>query len=288
MNFFQKLINTYKKGLQYDNLENKRAALAEQLLIEQENYTLKIIDNNNLLAELSEVNRKYEESKKTIQELINNKKLDIQNLKEWYENRREQERWTYNGGRLGNKDVRLYLIPSDYKPFTEEATIIINKYQLTSNNNPTQIITACYKYWNLRKNWIYYTDMEKYGVIDWWENPNEALKNRHGDCESKAMVMMNTMREALKILGHKEHYWRLTFVCSIVAGEGGHGYLTWLHDDGEYYVIESTYYEQSSFNKTWLRTPMRFNNMYQSPWGFATLEKSWRGNNASLMNFKDF
>jgi hypothetical protein len=99
--------------------------------------------------------------------------------------------------------------------------------------------------------------------------------------------MLNTATEMLRLLKMSEHEWRLTFIASVVAGEGGHAYLTWLYDDGEYYVVESTYYEESSKGKTWLRTPMRFNNMYQFPWGFATKTRSWVGSNEALLSFRD-
>jgi hypothetical protein len=238
-------------------------------------------------TELVETELKYEASKIQIAELLKKETIDILDLKGWYESRRNQNSWFYNGGRLGLVDVRRYLIPSDIKPFTDLANELISKYKLTEDNSPTDIITAMYRYWNLRGSWTYRTDMQLHGKVEWWEDPTEALKKRIGDCETKAKCMMNTATEMLRLLNKSEHEWRLTFIASMVAGEGGHAYLTWLHDDGEYYVVESTYYEVSNYHKTWLRTPMRFNNMYQDPWGFATKTRSWVGSNEALLSFRD-
>jgi hypothetical protein len=237
--------------------------------------------------ELLEVQEKYDLSKEQIAELLKKETLDILELKSWYEGRRNQSTWFYNGNRLGHADVRRYLIPSDIKPFTDLANEIIERYKLDFENTPTEVITAMYRYWNLKSSWTYMTDMAQYGQVEYWEDPTVALKKRRDDCETKAKCMLNTATEMLRLLNKEEHEWRLTFIASVVAGEGGHAYLTWLHDDGEYYVVESTYYEESSKGKTWLRTPMRFNNMYQSPWGFATKTRSWIGSNNALLSFRD-
>ena len=104
------------------------------------------------------------------------------------------------------------------------------------------------------------------------------------NCEGKAKAMYWTFICVLRELGLESHEWRLTFVASMIVGAGGHAYLTWLADNGEYYAIESTYDERRSYQMTWLKTPIRFNNMYGSFWGFATYYKSWVGGNTDVLD----
>jgi hypothetical protein len=100
-----------------------------------------------------EVQEKYDLSKEQISELLKKETIDILELKGWYEGRRNQNSWFYNGRRLGNADVRRYLIPSDIKPFTDLANELISRYKLSEDNSPTEVITAMYKYWNLKSSW---------------------------------------------------------------------------------------------------------------------------------------
>jgi hypothetical protein len=271
MNFIKQLINTYRKGEQYNNL--------------YDNYLRLSNEYDFLTDEYEETSKQLEKLREELSSL--NQTLDINSLKDWYEGRREPSTWFYNGQRLGKKDVKVYLTPSDDKPFKKLADELITKYKLSKDNNPTEIISAMYKYWNLSGSWTYKYDKDLYGSVEWWEDPLTAFTKRKGDCESKAMVMYNTAYWMLKKLGKGDSVWRLTFVCSMVLGEGGHGYLTWLYNDGEYYVIESTYDNVRSKNKTWLKTPIRYNNLYHSFWGFATLERSWKGSNSAFMSFTE-
>jgi hypothetical protein len=234
-----------------------------------------------------ELQRKYEESKAELQRQIDKDNIEVSELKEWYEGRRLQSSWTYNGGRLGLSDVKNYLKPRDTEPFVLLAKEIIEKYGLDKSMSPTQIIEGVYRYWNLKASWTYKTDLELYGRQEWWEDPTDALNNRKGDCESKAHCMYNTAKQTFILLGKTSDFWRLTFVASMVLGEGGHGYLTWLASDGEYYVVESTYDQVNSHWKTWLRTPIRYNNLYYDFWGYATDTKSWSGTYSALTGFKD-
>ena len=281
------IIDWLRKISGYYELEETLKIKTEELtLLRHDNY---VLHNNfeELNEELINTEHKYAESKKKIEEMIRKETLNILELRGWYESRRNQNPWMYNGVRLGWQDVTTYLEPSNKEPFTELARTLIKNYDLNKKHEPSEIITSIYRYWNLRSSWTYVSDTVLHGRVEWWEDATDAIRIRRGDCETKAKCMYWTIDEALRLLGKSEHDWRLTFTASIVAGEGGHAYLTWLHDDGEYYVIESTYYERSSKYKTWLRTPMRFNNLYQDPWGFANKYRSWRSNNQTLLSFRD-
>jgi hypothetical protein len=253
-----------------------------QITIIQQQEMIKL-----LIDKATEYQGKYETAKAEIQELINKDKLRINDLKDWYESRRLQSNWAYNGGRLGLSDVKNYLKPRDNDPFVELAKQIIEKYDLNEDMSPTQVVEGIYRYWNLKASWTYKTDLQLFKKQEWWEDPTDALSLRQGDCESKAHCMYNTVKQAFILLKKEEDFWRLTFVCSMVLGEGGHGYLTWLANDGEYYVVESTYDAVNSHWKTWLKTPIRYNNLYYDFWGFATDQKSWSGTYSALTRFED-
>jgi FtsZ-binding cell division protein ZapB len=240
-----------------------------------------------LLKKNDELQQKYEESKTKIQELLRKETVDILELRSWYENRRSSQPWIYNGVRLGSQDVVKYLEVEDITPFTKLANEIIDRYSVTSDSTATEVITAMYRYWNLTSSWRYITDQVQFGKNEYWETADRALATRRGDCESKSKAMYWTGIEMLRLMNLSEHDWRLTFWATHVIGEGGHALLSWLGDDGEYYAIESTFDENNSKYKTWLRTPIRFNNLYGSPWGFATKDKSWRGYNSMLLSFRD-
>ena len=262
--------------------------------LEEKNNILKtqisgLLDvNNELETKLDNITSKYELTKHELEKLLKNEKLDILSLKTWYEGRRNQTPWYYNGRRLGTQDVTVYLEVGNIEPFTELAKDLISRYKLTNKNTPTEIITMMYRYWNLDSSWTYVTDQKQFGSAEWWESPDRALDTRRGDCESKSKAMYWTGIEMLRLLDKEEHDWRLTFVAATITGAGGHAFLTWLYNDGEYYIIESTYDERNSKYKTWLKTPMRFNNFYGAPWGIATKYRSWRGSSAALKSFKDF
>ena len=290
-NLIKQLFNLVEAEL-LEQERNHYAELELQYLKLNRSYK-EINDKHNkseqeLREEIIKLTEKKEQADKRIQELLKKDVVDILSLKEWYEGKRDKLAWFYNGRRLGTTDVRHYLQTRDIEPFILLAHEIIIKYNLAEDNTPTEIITAMYRYWNLKSSWTYKTDQELHNQIEWWEDPVDAIETRVGDCETKAKCMYWTGIQLLSLLGYEAHHWRLTFVASIVTGEGGHAFNTWLDDDGEYYVIESTYDNEASKKRTWLKTPVRNNNMYKSFWGFATYYKSWRGNNSEILHFKDF
>lgn len=244
-------------------------------------------DNNTLMLRNISLNKELISEKKKMEDLLNSDNLDINSLRSWYEGRRVQSRWLYDGVRLGDVDVKLYLRPSDNKPFIALAEELIVKYSLSKDMEEYKLIEAVYKYWNLRKNWTYAFDIDQHGVKDYWEDSTKVLASRRDDCENKAMVMFNTIKQLFILMNKQDSFWRITFVAATLVGYTGHGFLTWLHKDGEYYIIESTYDSIDSFRKTWLHTPMRYNNLYKKPWGFSTDEKSWIGTNSALISFSE-
>lgn len=275
-----KILNIVRRWTGYFDLQNEITILQQQLK-EQQQYSDLLNDD------LEQLRHKYQLSKEKIEELILKETLPIQDLKDWYEDRRDQRPWEYNGRRLGYTDVKNYIKTKDITEFTKLAKQLTTKYKITNKHSPTQIVTFAYKYWNLIGSWTYKTDLQLHKQEEYWEDAADAILTRVGDCETKAMCIYWTILELFKLHNKSKHSWRLTFTAAVVNSGFGHAILTWLHNDGEYYVIESTFDENNSKYKTWLRTPMRYNNMYGAPWGFATHERSWKGSNSALLSFRD-
>jgi len=135
------------------------------------------------------------------------------------------------------------------------------------------------KYFSKSQNWKYQKEQG-----DLWSIAIDSWRTLVGDCDDLAILMHNIIYYTLLELGYEEHAWRLLFVSGILNGEGGHAFNMWLHDDGYYYVIESTYDLSGSFNRNWLNTPVNFDNTYKSFRGFATKQKSWVGSMSALKN----
>jgi predicted transglutaminase-like cysteine proteinase len=267
-------------------LKKEIDGLTETLTKKEENYHITGEKLTLLQADYTRLQDKLQITEETLTKALNKGKLDIISLQDYYEGKRRLNTWEYDGTRLGKTDVKDYLQRSDAAPFKIWAKQYINSMSLKKSMSISNIITKIYNTFAYEQ-WTYTSDKEQFGKMEYWENPTQVFKTKTSDCESRAMSMYWCFIEVLKELGLEQHEWRLTFVASIVLGEGGHAYLTWLHDDGEYYVIESTYDILGSFTKTWLKTPLRFNNMYTKFYGFATYYKSWSGGNTSMFEPKE-
>lgn len=161
--------------LNYNDLYN-RVMVYEEVIEDREKLLIQ------LNKKMSDIEQKYEESKAKIAELLHKETVDILELRSWYENRRSSQPWIYNGNRLGSQDVVKYLEVDDLLPFTRLAGEIIERYNITSDNTATEVITAMYRYWNLTSSWRYITDQAQFGKPEMWETADRALATRRGDC----------------------------------------------------------------------------------------------------------
>lgn len=95
--------------------------------------------------------------------------------------------------------------------------------------------------------WIYKVDK-----FETWSPPESSLIPKKGiplDCDDVALIEYYIIREILQLQGLWEtHNHRLKMVIghvheadSLKSYAGFHAYLIWLHDDGEFYTIESTF-----------------------------------------------
>ena len=266
----------------YYELEQRYKKETEVLEEEADEQSKIIADLKN---EIKDLKIEKQAAKDTIQEMIHKEKVDILDVKSWYENKFPQEAWTYNFRAKGNEDVK-YAFRFDKKDgkkvLRELSEEIIERYNM-EKPTPKEVIERVKQYFRIRRNWTYRTDLQEYDMREYWAPVDVSIKSRRGDCDSLALVMHMLIRDIFDIKGLQEHKWRLKLTASTVLGEGGHAFNIWLHDDGEWYVIESTYDLAGSFSRTWLKTPMRYNNLYQRLWGFARPDRSFRGTTYSAL-----
>jgi len=245
---------------------------------------------NEVLAQLNIIEkesygRKLAESQ--LFELTNKKTVDIKDLKNWYYTKFSSDKpWLYNARSNGLMDIKDVLNDGNDITMLEATTTLIDELSLTSNNTPEEIIEKIAWYFVNKKNWQYTKDIDQYKVIEYWERASKSWVSRKGDCDSLAILMHNLIYHSFKILDKSEHYWRLKMVAMGTIVEA-HAFNIWLGEDGEWYVIESTLDLRNSLMKTWLKTPLRNNNLYSGvAWGYADKTKSWSGSVTSLEPYK--
>lgn len=279
-NWFDYVINTWNKGTHYN-------AIISELVIEQQ----KVKDLNdsitNLKKQIAEEQNSIKALKEQLKELLNVGVLDLVALKDWYEAKYGDAIWLYNYDGEGTKDVKNALLVQEETPLTELSKKLVAKYGLGSTSKPQDIIYSLMSYFSLKSSWKYMTDEELYNKTELWQFADKSCTMRKGDCDDLAILMHNLIYYLFKELGLENHYWRLKLAAGgLIGSEGGHCFNIWLHDDGEWYVIESTYDLIGSQKKTWLKTPVKNNNLYGTWWGFARRDRSWLGKASSLEPYK--
>lgn len=233
-----------------------------------------------LKEELEELRKKKETAEQQLKDLIEERVLDVQELQQWYDNRFGDDKWYFPyDGRLA-KDVKHALEVEDISvidSLCENITKVMN----FKDEEPAQIIEAVMRYF-LSK-WTYISDIEYYNKSEYWAPADVSAVTLKGDCDDLAILMHIVIRNLFDRYGLEDYKWRLKITGGLVAGEGGHAFNIWLHDDGEWYAVESTYYLKESLARTWLKTPIKNNNLYRVFWGFARPDRSWKGYNLNSL-----
>lgn len=259
------------------------------------------VKNSHYRQKLKKLQEQLEKKLDTIEELrisklaaeqelfyyVEKGNIDIEDLKRWYDNKwSNRNRWIYRwDSRVREaRDVTLALNQHDRKVILEAADFFIDRYELTKGNTPEKIIENVIEYFIDRRNWTYVRDIDLWNTIEHFQPADFSWKERRGDCDSLAILMHNLIKELFIKLDLKNHLWRLKFTGSGTLVEG-HAYNIWMGEDGYWYVIESTIDLRGSFMKTWLRTPINYNNLYGNPYGFADTSRSWAG---SLMLLRPY
>ena len=273
----------------YDELQIRYNVLEDRIKYYNEvieDYERMLIENNKKLEEKEEQLKVANEEIFYLTDFI-----DIDNFKSWYISRRGSQTWTYNWDNKGSKDVSKAFRYKDPKTgptkLVEITNEIIDLYNIDKPTK-TEIIERVKQYFTRRREWTYVYDHENPlhpGVPDYWQEIDVSIDRRRGDCEDLAILMHMIIRTMFDLFGYEDDKWRLVLTAGMMVGYGGHAYNLYLHDDGHYYVIESTFDLEGNFKRAWLKTPAIYNNLYQNFWGFATPERSQRNFNWS-QNFE--
>ena len=134
-------------------------------------------------------------------------------------------------------------------------------------------VEKAYKCWDyVRHHITYKSDKSLYGLNEHWETPEEVFNKREADCEGGAHLLM-------KLMEHNNiPAWRRKLCAGWVLVNGkleGHGYVIFLADDFEWYVLDWSYWPSMS-KRCWLKTPHRkLDNFYDSIWFTFNEEKIW-------------
>ena len=274
MNFIQQWLNIYSKGLEFDNLEDDYNTL-------QASYDAVVISNSDLINEVELVQFELKEALKQPEP------LNILDLKEWYENKYGSKPWTYNFNSDGKqRDIKYALreTTGGAKFLREYAQIIFDKYK---PQTPTEVVEVVMRWFKRSTAWKYTSDVKQFNKLDFWQTAEDSLNTFEGDCDDLAILMHCLIYHLLNLTGYESHYWRVKLCIADLLGEGGHALNVWLGDDGEWYAVESTYDLKGSFDRSWLKAPIKYNNLYKGFRGFARKDKSWNGNLKVLDGYED-
>lgn len=273
----------FKNLICFECIEHNKTLEINQALLKKNNKKLES-DIDKLMTLNQEIEKKYQISKNQLQTLLASKTIKLNEIKEWYETKYMNGIWRYkiDGETLQDAKLALRHTKQGEKILQEAAQELIQLYKLNKNNKPEAIISRVMQYFMAKSRWTYMFDNQQFRKREYWEIAEISWQTRIGDCDDLAILMHKLIAFIFRELGmYRQHYWRLKYTASSTLVEG-HAYNIWLHDDGEWYVIESTLDLGGSFRKTWLQTPIRKNNMYFNFWGFAREDKSWPGTNRAV------
>jgi hypothetical protein len=115
-----------------------------------------------------------------------------------------------------------------------------------------------------------------------WYSVEEIMIRREDDCDGWGTLLYGVARELFKMVGLWDNVvHRLKCVAGNVnrfgtlpSPAGGHFYLIWLAEDGEWYRFESTYYRGRDL-KDFLKKPMKLESAYGTIWFTFNEEQSW-------------
>jgi hypothetical protein len=268
MNFIKQLINTYNKGLEFDEVQ-KALDIAIELNNELRDSNLGLrSDLQVALVRIEELEKELADTKKissdtekvfTTEELVKALKSKI---------RPDPYEYPFKGdGRP--YDIKYSLIYKDKEIVYKYANEIQSIYKPTT---PLECIEAVTKYFIFVKKPRYVKD----GAIDIWEPADEFLKTFKGDCDTTAITMHVLIRELLIMNGLEEYYPRLFLHIQENYLEG-HANNIWLHDDGSFYTIESTIDVSGTYSRKWLKVPLENDSFYKRCLGIANLLGSHKG-----------
>ena len=222
-------------------------------------------------GEIQRNNMKIEELKSELSLLKDN--LEDVNDKDYWNQKWKQSKVYYKAPeRIW---VTEYVKYRQIEKISDIANQIIDSYNLTGNK--CNMCLFAVMEWIKKSNYKYIKEIKEY-----WDKPEDFLKNGGGDCDGFGIFMYFIIREIfmeLQVWEEVKH--RLKCVAGnvnrrgdIPSGAGGHYYLLWLHDDLEWYTIETTYYLANAIFK-FEKLSQKLNPMYGTIWFTFNEEYSW-------------
>ena len=255
------------------------------------NWINAIKNHDKLLAELHEAEKDILQLENEVRKL---EKLTVPTLKkisvddsEYWNSKWEKSVVFYNSPKRGM--VITHLKDRDIAELTLVAKTLMKENNFT---NPDQVPIAVLKW--LEKSFVSgkFTYQTERG--EEWSTPEETLKKRNDDCDGWGIVEYYLIRTLFKQLNQWDGVkHRLKCLAgnvnnygSIPSQAGGHFYLNWLHSDGEWYTVESTYYRQKAID-LYGQLPQKLNPAYGTIWFSFNSDWSW-SNHSLTISREDF
>ena len=176
------------------------------------------------------------------------------------------------------KTVTEYVKFREIQEITEIARTIIQDGGLVKNapdEVPLVVMEWLQKQFKAKK--LKYIKEEK----EYWDRPEEVL-NKGSDCDGIGILEYYIIRKIFQELGiWKSMNHRLKCVAgnvnrkgNIPSNAGGHFYLIWLHNNGEFFTVETTYYLKDAIENYGI-VSHKLNMLYGTLWFTFSSEKSW-------------
>ena len=127
-----------------------------------------------------------------------------------------------------------------------------------------------------------------------WNTPEQTLQDKFGDCDDWGILEYYIIREIfmqLQCWDKVKHRLKcqalnVNYYSSIPSQAGGHFNLLWLHSDGEWYTIESTYYRERAI-QYFGSLPQKLNTAYGTIWFTFNEQYMWTQNSLTVSS-EDF
>lgn len=118
----------------------------------------------------------------------------------------------------------------------------------------------------------YVSDIENYGISEYWTKPTETLDKMSGDCEDGAFLIHSLMLNAGIPWEDIRTYGGEVFA-GAGAATGGHGWTAYSREtDNEWVVLDWCYYANDKAIGD--RTPMSEDHKYIDDWFYITTHKT--------------
>lgn len=219
-----------------------------------------------------------------------NKLLDVYKIEttradvdqaEYWNNKWEKSEIYYSAPR--RKQLIQYVRYRDIPAVDVIAIKIANEAKKLKSIDEVPLLTMK---WIKSQNFRYKRDKK-----ETWNTPEQTLANKRkgNDCDDIGILEYFIIRKAFMLLDvWNDVRHRLKCVCGNVNSRnkvpyqnGAHFYLIWLHSDGNWYGVESTYYLYYSI-RDFDELPIKYNPIYGVIWWTFNEEHMWSQHNISI------